>query len=126
MEEFVNFKISSKLRAKGFNVECSHYYWVENKNLYKCYPSQDWNQKRDKYSAPNISQVLDWLREEKKIYVCIIPFATHATIDKIAFFYHIVYGSNGITMNEIEQDIYSIKWEKSAIAAIKYVVNNLI
>ena len=66
MEEFVNFKISSKLRAKGFNVECSHYYWVENKNLYKGYPSQDWNQKRDKYSAPNISQVLDWLREEKK------------------------------------------------------------
>ena len=81
---------------------------------------------RDNIDAPTISQVLKWLREKKKIYVSILPFATHSTINKVAFYYLIKYNSTDETMEGIEQNTYCAEWNDAALAGIEYVLDNLI
>jgi hypothetical protein len=58
--------------------------------------------------------------------VSILPVATFATIDKVAFYYLIEYNSTGEAMTSIEQNIYCAEWNVAAIDGISYVFNNLI
>ena len=67
-EDFVPFELAKKLKEKGFKEKVNAYYgkW---ENLFDVHPALDMNDCDYRASAPTISQVLKWLREEKKIYV---------------------------------------------------------
>ena len=118
-DDFVPFELSVKLKEKGFPQDDFIGYdgfetlCIGDENSIVC-------------ASPTISQVLKWLREEKKIYVSILPFATYSTIDRVAFYYLIEYNSTGETMLSIEQDNYCVEWNDSALDGISYVLNNLI
>lgn len=140
-EDFAPFELAVKLKEKGFRELCLAYYTNDDTLYYNyshksgacymdCYLSHNLMPK-DSVSgkfvdAPTISQVLKWLRNEKKIYVSILPFATHSTIDKVAFYYLIEYNSTGETMEGIEQNTYCAEWKDAALGGIEYVLDNLI
>ena len=69
-EDFVSFEEAKKLKEKGFDWKTFGFYteYVKLIQFPLTYTSKNWNKQCDCYSAPTISQVLKWLREEKKIH----------------------------------------------------------
>lgn len=106
-EEFVTFKIAQKLEEKGFDWDTSETF---ERNILVC--------RYEDYRKPTISQVLKWLREEKKIHIQIL-FACPPS----KWEYIIVEMTN----NELRETYTSFKsYERAALAGIEYVLDNLI
>ena len=154
MEDFVSFEIAKKLKEKGFNVSCIYAYCKQggwNKYTQKHEPityilrtdgnpfgtyyiGKNWNKEykinknKIQCSAPTISQVLKWLREEKKIHISLCRYKD----DNISFagwFYLIVEMGDSIWKyhdQEPQRDNSTATYESVAIDAIKYVLDNLI
>lgn len=135
MEEFVSIEIAKKLKEKGFPQSpdyfnySSYYDWDGLRKIHSLSNASVWfdsNISRDNiYFAPTISQVLKWLREEKKINVEI--FLYHGT-----YSYCVKNGTkicedcshpwlNDDTTEE-EYDSY----EEAVLAGIEYILDNLI
>ena len=119
--EIVDFNLAKKLKDKGFNWFCSHYYRTKCKDLFLIIPSEDWSNTKERINAPTISQVLKWLREEKKIYVMIDrSFSVENS-------WHYVICNNDDFEHLIQQEsIPNRTWEQAALAGIEYVINYLI
>ena len=140
MEDFVTFEISKKLKDKGFREKCLAYYDVEydagffyNKlysfvlgpcqytDLLMSYNSGDIPSNLDAsdncIDAPTISQVLKWLRKEKKIHICV-------DFDRdMNWFYQIaIHGSTDIAADGDGYNDYEI----AVLAGIECVLNNFI
>lgn len=151
-EDFVSFSLAKKLKEKGF--DCSEPFAMYNElgvfhplytscdeTLENCifgnrcyYDYEDF----DEYDCvcPTISQVLKWLREEKKIHIepCILADAdTDAdgkTTNEFTYWsFSIVSIANGDMIyfeyehiNEMRFDSY----EQAALEGIEYVLGNLI
>ena len=149
-EDFVTFELAKKLKEKGFKQKCLAYYDVEDNvgllyntqytdealpcqytDLLQCHNTGEAETQPDDsgfcVDAPTIFQVLKWLREEKKIHICIDIYDDGWFFD-IASFYK---GDTGV---------YEIEWpykssnvtpnydsfEQAAIAGIEYCLDNLI
>ena len=72
MEDFVNFELAKRLKEKGFSLEKTEIYGkfdsdgLFHPQLYFNYiETMDCNE----IIAPTISQVLKWLRKEKKLHI---------------------------------------------------------
>jgi hypothetical protein len=128
MEDFVNFDIAKKLKEKGFQEEClCHYvgknlvYNIErpitNNQLWFCHNKYDNIWHRYNIDAPTISQVLNWLRKEKKIYVSV-------EVEREDWFeYKIVQTTKNTRCNSTR--VYET-YDDAMIEGIKYVLYNLI
>jgi predicted ATP-grasp superfamily ATP-dependent carboligase len=114
MEDFVPYKLAKKLEEKGFNPQKQSNYLYYNGELVEV---------KDHYNispyeiAPTISQVLKWLREEKKIEVVVLG---QNYIE--GPYFADVFTKDGL-MNKAEP--YP-KYELAATAGIEYVIDNLI
>lgn len=124
-DDFLPFELAVKLKEKGFDYPCIGHY-VNNQLYIAHYQNAFHSDKDESLDAPTISQVLKWLRKEKKIFISILPIATFSTIDKVAFYYLIEYNSTGEAMTSIEQTIYCAEWNDAALDGISYILNNLI
>jgi hypothetical protein len=128
--EFVSFEIAKKLKEKGFIEECFANYRYSNKDyleknsynpdtgsVFYCY-NTDEDLGRFYIDAPIISQVLKWLREEKKIAINIeyIPYTWQ---------YKIIDMSFDRSFEPYGRTIFS-DYEEAALAGIEYVLNNLV
>lgn len=125
MEDFVPFELAVKLKEKGFDWETSNMY---ERNIIAC--------RYEDYPKPTISQVLKWLREEKKIFMTINivycyeddenPFPTNPEMKPIlkGYYYGVWNLDNLNDKNGRSEDFESP--ELAAIAGIEYVLNNLI
>lgn len=133
--EFVSYELSKKLKEKGypqrpdyFNYS-SYYEWDGLRKIHSLSNASVWfdpSISRDTlYFAPTISQVLKWLREEKKLHIEI-------------FLYDGKYGYFVKSITHIEDDLFHeclnedttdeeyITYEQAAFAGIEYVLDNLI
>ena len=119
-EDFVTYELAVKLKEKGFTKETAHHY---NDKGEICVSLVD---EEYPYPCPTISQVLKWLREEKKIYIVIAVNPTLATKDKIAYYYQVYSNSNGVTSDYYESEECYAQWEDCAIGSIKSELDNLI
>lgn len=127
--EFVPFELAVKLKEKGYpqrtfgDTDMQGACYIEDGRFYEngCI-----TEVARAYTAPTISQVLKWLREEKKIHIEI-------------FLYNGKYGYfvNSITqiceddlfhkcLNEDAVNEEYTTYEQVAIAGIEYVLDNLI
>ena len=134
MEDFVNFSIAKKLKEKGFREPCLGWYYpfevcgfdyktsiVFNNSAYRGSNYKDMlvSHKDEKYiDAPTISQVLKWLRDEKKIYLYI-------DVDDKDWFFEIKFLKTHKVLNPNLIGRYN-SYELAGIAGIEYVINNLI
>ena len=155
MEDFVTFEIAKKLKEKGFREECFAYYTSEytlyNNLVVLCDDKYlevaeiDYTEsltsnnsvRENKYNnicdAPTISQVLKWLRENKKIYVAVyyvpvIETINNSVIKKSQDFYYPTIQKIGDfepTIHTNGNDCFST-YEEAALAGIEYTLDNLI
>ena len=154
--EIVSFEIAKKLKEKGFREKCLAYYTSEHtlynnticltEDKYLCLSDIDYeeflksNNEETRWEnicdAPTISQVLKWLRVERKIYVepCILADADTDADGKVINEY--TYWSFSVTHIETGDGIYFEyeriddkrfeSYELAAIAGIEYCLDNLI
>lgn len=121
MEDFVPFEIAKKLKEKGFNWPCSHYYRTKCKDLFMVFPSEDWSDIEERINAPTISQALKYLEKEKKVF---IDTKTHIDLNgNYHFSYSIIF--NG---KQERQDYTFFDWERidAYITAIDDALDNII
>lgn len=137
-EDFVSFDLAKKLKEKGFDEECLAYYTSEYtlylNNVVLCddkyldmaeidyeeclrsYNTQKDSWQRTLVDAPTISQVLKWLREEKKLYIRVSVYFVGWCVD--------VTNMDGKRMYGTECEYYN--YEQAALAGIEYVLYYLI
>ena len=136
MEDFVSFEIAKKLKEKGFREPCFGWYHPSGVCVYGYLTLLIANQSDcrgcdyddlleshndDKHiDAPTISQVLQWLREEKNILLAPNPacFKEDCCLSWDCDVW--AYGN----YNHCCVDYKT--YEKASIAGIEYVINNLI
>jgi hypothetical protein len=151
--KFISKELSIKLRNKGFDKPCFGWYYIETPtgfidgelvlNRYSCRGGTyketlerhiDFQPKEgfvgyinsNIVDAPTIDQTLEWLREEKKIYVGIAYMPKiddntdfyYPTIQKIGDFEPTHFGDNA-------DEIFN-SYDDACIAGIEYVVEHLI
>lgn len=123
-EDFVTFNLAKKLKEKGFNKCVCGYYW-ETGGLSICNTPMNSNALKNEFSAPTISQVLKWLREEKKIHIVIDVCNgnwEYSIKEKIRLDESLQYISQTIPVPICRGSSY----EEAAIAGIEYCLDNLI
>ena len=122
--DFVPFELAVKLKDKGFKDKVYAYY-NRREQFFEIYPKQDINYSMYKCSAPTIHQVLGWLWKEYKIHIEIC-------ISGSGFFYdvyqNVKWQDGKLDWDNMEEDtLYTEETpEKAYIAAIEYVVNEMI
>lgn len=140
MEDFVTFEIAKKLKEKGFREECSARYYCsdeayfeengyhpDTESVFYCY-NNDEDLGRFYIDAPTISQVLKWLRMEKKIS---IEIGIHYSLKWMCSIYGFSDGIADFTQydnDSIDDTIYILydSYEQATLAGIEYVLDNLI
>ena len=115
MCETVSFDLAKKLKEKGFNHKTRCGFLPPIKFVHEAFTDTDWCAKNG-YPAPTISQVLKWLREEKRIHIqmCVVLreyYFQVIDINRNA----VVCISNGYSSYEI-----------AALAGISWALDNLI
>lgn len=150
MEEFVSFDIAKKLKEKGFDIPCIYAYCEKggwNKYTQKrepityilrtdgnpfgtYYSGKNWNEKYEinknkiQCSAPTISQVLKWFREEKEIDIVLSPvFVYNDDFNGIREYGVHVFAPS---LNKPVHCGYFNLWKKAAVVGVEYVLGNLI
>ena len=107
-EDFVTHEIAVKLKEKGFDEYCEYGHFLEGGKgiLY----------------TPTISQVLKWLRKEKKLFVepSLFKYGYESYVQSTIFEDDKDYDDTWYV-----EGFYST-YERAAIAGIKYVLDNLI
>lgn len=145
-EDFVTFEMAKRLKEKGFPQRpdyfnySSYYDWDGLRKIHTLSNSSVWfdpNINRENiYFAPTISQVLKWLRKEKKIHIepCILADGDTDADGKIITYY--TYWSFSIISIESGKMIYYEyeymndrrfdSFEEAALVGIEYTLDNLI
>ena len=129
-EDFVSFSLAKKLTLKGFNAPCIAYYDEGILRYNTKYPFAltaeelliSHNSEYTWVDAPTISQVLKWLREEKKRHLLISTYH-HTPFNVHDWGYDII---NLRTYNVEHYDYGYNSYEESTLAGISYVLDNLI
>ena len=145
--EIVSFEISKKLKEKGYTQDITkHNAWYateyyKNSCLGEYFEGEltPIGECGDKINAlhiieaenkgvvaPTISQVLKWLREDKKIIIVNRPEGFNKETKRCLFFYEIYDENPGYFWEHIEYPQSFHTWEESSVAAIEYVLDNLI
>ena len=142
MEDFISFELAKKLKEKGFREKCLAYYDAEDNvgllyntqysdellpcqytDLLASYNSGDIAANLDTsdncIDAPTISQVLKWLREEKKVYLELV-----IVVD--AEYMCDIYKIDARPIECLGSTEYSKTYEAAALAGIGYCLDNLI
>ena len=126
MEDFVPFEIAIKIKENGFNIPFYFYYRTDDKLLRHANitnPLVYGDEVDDEVIiAPTISQVLKWLRKEKKIHI-VCPFYR----DK-GFYYYVQEIGNAarIVSSFGDDDDCFNSYEQAAITGIQYVLDNIL
>ena len=132
MEDFVSYDIAVKLKEKGFKEECIAYYTTDMNFFYnttlnsyvvtgfKSFNSNPNSICWKRIDVPTISQVLKWLRENKKLHVSIMTFMFRA-----GWCYEVVRLGENPKLVAAHRNSYNT-YEKAAIAGVNYCLENLI
>lgn len=133
-EDFVSFDLAKKLKEKGYPQEKDwtiamydedeNWYSLITTSYYIEYIFEDFDD--NDFVCPTISQVLKWLREEKKILVVAAPaflyrearYFWQCGIYKISLLPNVIPFHKFIDNQE--------SYESAILACIEYVLNNLI
>ena len=133
MEDFVPYEVAVKLGQKGFKQGYNIFGFrpiFSNETTIRFISDIGAYEKEyfgENITAPTISQVLKWLREEKKIYIVIQPFPTMATKNKICWSWDFKWNSDGAYIEHtFPDDVTYTTYEQAVLAGILYVLNNLI
>lgn len=133
--DFVTFEIAKKLKEKGFNEPCFGWYYASptcqfdhTKNIVfnhselrgATYDDLLLPSHGDNINAPTISQVLKWLREEKKIHI------GFGYSPRKKWRYVIMYMDDRFYNKPTLKVDGFLNIAQAALAGIEYIIDNLI
>ena len=147
-EDFVTFELAKKLKEKGFDMACIYAYcekggWnsytqkhepityilrTDGNPFGSYYTGKNWNKEyktnknKIQCSAPTISQVLKWLRDEKKIHIMMATYSHYPNNTHN-------WGYEIINLQTYTCEHYNCRfnsYEDAALAGIEYVIDNFI
>ena len=126
-EDFVTYELAVKLKEKGFNEPCYGYYHCNggNDSFELCgNGDRDFLNSKNKHriAAPTISQVLKWLRKEKKLHIEVMFI--RPLYNRAKYYITDIDGSRGNFMDVADASYET--WEQATLAGIEYVLDNLI
>lgn len=147
--KFVNKELAIKLKEKGFDKPCFGWYDIENNddklilNVHEGTLSyknllEYTNDIKTIADAPTIEQILEWLRDEKNVYIGIMPYFAMSTKNNIMWQWEILLVGKII---ECENTLYTVKdynytklasadhyetYDDACTAAINFIVEHLI
>lgn len=128
MEMFVPFKIAKKLKEKGFTLPILEIYGkFDSDGLFHSQLLCNYCEIMDSKEiiAPTISQVLKWLREQKKINIEIFLYnGTYSYYVKSVTQIYEDLSHQCLNDDTTEEEYDS--YEEAAIAGIEYCLDNLI
>ena len=126
-EDYVSFETAKLLKKKGFNGECSCYYFFKYGLKYEAQFEEslthwNWNDGYTfRYSAPTLQMATKWLREVKEVFIA-IGFCDYPALHKSEWIPEISTHDSVFPDSAIAYDTY----EEACEAAIKYCLKNLI
>lgn len=118
--EICNYEIAKKLKEKGFELPTLEVYGkYDSDGLFhsQLYCNYTETMDSDEIIAPTISQVLKWLREEKKIHICV-------DFDKDMIWYYQI-AEYHTTSYKHQQYGYN-SYEEAALVGVNCCLDNLI
>ena len=136
-EDFVPFELAVKLKEKGFNYPCISHYDINKKLRVVIRELIFWHSDVLSYiDAPSISQVLKWLREEKKIHITVLVItdcskdADNNICEEWSFWsFYVTNLNDGSTVYDDFEKIDCIEYQsykEATLAGIEYVLDNLL
>ena len=126
MEDFVTFEIAKKLKEKGFSLEKTEIYGkFDSDGLFhpQLYFNYIETMDCDEIIAPTISQVLKWLRKEKKIS---IEVSIHCSLKWMCGIYGLNDDMSDFTQRDNDGFILYESYEQAVLSGIEYLLDNLI
>lgn len=125
-EDFAPFELAVKLREKGFDIPFYFFYRSDDKLIHHAMVGKPlvYCDKIDDevVCAPTISQVLKWLRKEKKIHIEVMFI--RPLHNRAKYYITDIDGSRGNFMDVADASYET--WEQATLAGIEYVLDNLI
>lgn len=129
MEDFVPYELAVKLKEKGFYLSPSDVIAkFDSDGVYhsQLYINFTETMDSEEIIAPTISQVLKWLREEKKIYIG-VSYVGKIKDSKSDFYYHTIQTIGDFeSMQFGEHNEFFDSYESAVLVSIEYVIDNLI
>ena len=136
MEDFVTFEIAKKLKEKGFSLNKEDVEFIGFRFIF----SDECTIKRiseiaayekeyfgENINCPTISQVLKWLRNNKKTVTSILPVVFNEKENKFTQYYCTIYYATEEFVFEIHERPGTFNtYEECALDAIEYVLDNFI
>lgn len=127
--EFVNFELAKKLKDLGYNVPFFFFYRTDDQLIHHAVVGQPLVYGKyvdnEVVIAPTISQVLNWLREEKYILIGLSPMQEYGG-EEIVEWCSTVFKSDKQGGLSWKEEFYYQSYEQAALAAIKYVLDTMI
>ena len=120
-EDFVTYEIAKKLESKGMGNNGNYGYNDKGEICVPVYNFDD-DQVKVMCPCPQIHEVLKWLRKDKGLYVDI----SLCKKGYYAIVYETNFPNNKDYANSWNVDVLSDTYEKTALACIEYVLDNLI
>ena len=134
MEDLVPFEIAKKLKEKGLREKCISHFQAGAKKLYQSQQPRCYNYRDNCYDAPTISQVLQCLRKEHKMYVCPLMCSEYEVgymkLRKYTFWsFRIINIDDASSVCDDLSVVFTKpfeSFEQASLAGIEYVLDNLI
>ena len=124
-EDYVSFEIAKLLKEKGFDGECSCYYFFKDEAQFEeSLTHWNWNNGYTfRYSAPTLQMVMKWLREVHHLFVFI---STWRKINDVQDQYY--YEIRELGSKDYDTLFSNVvgSYEQTCESAIKYCLENLI
>lgn len=121
--KFVTHEITKSLKYKGYPLQETHDKNVSRLIYEPPHENEDWKD-CDVFYVPMISEVLDWLRDNKSIHIRTDLWLRGWYCDILSYEYNEEDAEYNIK-HEFQSDDYE-SYYKAVIAGIKYVLDNLI
>lgn len=117
-DDFITYELAKKLKEKGFDWQTFDWYDMAG-NFCKGFMPRELMCRE--YYAPTISQVLKWLRKEKKIFLEIVIVCNGVDAEYMCDIYKI-----DPAIECLDSTGYLKTYEQAALAGIECVLDNLI
>lgn len=124
MEELIELATALLAKEKGFNESTIDYWQERNGNWEEEYPPSydfgygDYNKSKTQLSRPTQSSLQKWLREERKLFICVKHRITGSQEEPIIEFTY--NGTNG-ERNNIYYDTYEKALENALFECLQMI-----
>lgn len=127
-EEICTYEVCKLAKEKGFN-EYVEAFYAEDCDTAHSQGPEKWNEYRSRYAAPTQSLLRRWLREEKRIQICIdsdLDFDDETFVYEWQITNKENFNNGGFEIHRYNSEESHCTYELALEDALKYALENLV